>query len=244
MAGRPAPAVDHDRGVRAAAGGRDVAEHAAEDDVAAVLARLGAQGLDDRLIERDGDLGGRSRLAGGDRVLGEERQVDGPAIPAARFHRHLIDQPAHLLKPPAESGVIAVPSGHGRPDDHLARRPVVPGRRGPARFRLVGTHPGGGAQRRGDQDPSSNRCDRGACVVLLRRAVAGEAVSDCPSLPPWSAANPGSATPAGRRTGAPAWPAAERPAQPTGAIRAAMGHMQMYADRMNLAEMTPQNHLC
>ncbi len=28
------------------------------------------------------------------------------------------------------------------------------------------------------------------------------------------------------------------------AIRAAMGHMQMYADRMNLAEMTPQNHLC
>ena len=90
--GQPSLAVDHDGGVRAGGVARIVEKNTAEDDVGVVLARLGREGLDDRVIERDGDLGGGARLAGGDRVLGEQRQVDGPAILRARFRRHLVDQ--------------------------------------------------------------------------------------------------------------------------------------------------------
>ena len=91
---------------------------------------------------------------------GTATSAAGPGLPAVtaysvnsarsmdRPYRRAIPPPSgrsarHLLEPPAQSGVIAVPPGHGGPDDHLARRPVVPGRRGPAGFRLVGTHPGG-----------------------------------------------------------------------------------------------------
>jgi hypothetical protein len=69
-----------------------------------VLARLGPEGIDDRVIERDGDLGGAARLAGRDGVFGEQRQVDRPAGPLSRFGRHFLDQPAHLLGRPSRSG--------------------------------------------------------------------------------------------------------------------------------------------
>ena len=72
------------------------------------------------------------------------RSMERPYL-GARFRRHLVDQLTHLLEPPAEAGVIAVPARHGGPDDHLARRPVVPGSAPPrasgssARTRWPGT---------------------------------------------------------------------------------------------------------
>ncbi len=55
---QPTLAVDHDGGVRAGGVARIVEKNTAEDDVSVVLARLGRERPDDRVIERDGDLGG------------------------------------------------------------------------------------------------------------------------------------------------------------------------------------------
>ena len=54
----PSLAVDHDGGVRAGSGGRIVEKNTSEDNVSVVLPRLGREGPDDCVIERDSDLGG------------------------------------------------------------------------------------------------------------------------------------------------------------------------------------------
>ena len=67
------------------------------------------EGFDDRVIERDGDLGGGAGLpAVRAYSVNSARSIDRPYF--ARFGRHLVDQPAHLPEPPVEAGVVAVPA--------------------------------------------------------------------------------------------------------------------------------------